>query len=347
MIKFTSMKKRREITKFLTILLFSIAFALIFKWWTTGNPFHSSTLLFGTIILLISLISLFLGNKFFSRFLNIPIKQLKKRIIPAFILFLLVILLMSLIIIGLSIYIYHRIMGLDTTNFINTLFEVEFPGTIKYYLICVLIVSSFFFYNIWRQAIDREQKLQEENLRYQYRTLKTQVNPHFLFNSLNTLSEIIYTDTKRADNYIQKLAGVYRYILDNEETNLISLSSEIRFVKQYFELQKERNDDKIQLNIDIENADKFKIIPVSLQILVENALKHNLISEEQPLIIHIYNEVGYIVVSNTIQKKNVLHNSSGIGLPNLKERIKLITGKEIMIHQENNQFIVKLPVINI
>lgn len=341
------MKKSRKITKYTTVILFSIVFALLFKWWTTGNPFHSSTILFGFIILLISLISLFLSNKFFNRLLNIPIEQLKKRIIPAFIIFMVLILIISLTIIGVSIYLSYIFMGLDTTNFINMLFEVEFPGAIKYYLIFVLIVSSFFFYNIWRQAVDREQKLQEENLRYQYRTLKTQVNPHFLFNSLNTLSEIIYTDTKKADNYIQKLAGIYRYILDNEETNLISLNKEIEFVKKYFELQKERNGNKIQLNIDINHADNFKILPVSLQIPVENALKHNMISIEKPLTINIYGENGYIVVSNNMEKKNTLHHSSGIGLSNLKERVKLITGKEIIITLENNQFIVKLPLINI
>lgn len=207
-----------------------------------------------------------------------------------FIVFMLIILLVSLIVISLQIYVYYLIMGMDTTHFVSNLFEVEFPQTIKYYSVCALMASAFFFYSIWRQAVDREQQLREENLKYKYRTLKTQVNPHFLFNSLNTLSEIIYVDTKKADNYIQQLAGIYRYILDHEETDLISLKDELKFVSRYFDLQKERDGDKIQLEMNIRDAEKYSIVPISLQILVENALKHNSISEENPLKIVIHNE---------------------------------------------------------
>jgi LytS/YehU family sensor histidine kinase len=170
---------------------------------------------------------------------------------------------------------------------------------------------------------------------------------HFLFNSLNTLSEIVYADAGKADSYIQKLSGIYRYILNNEETDLIPLDREIEFVRCYLELQKERDGNKIQAVIDVMNADKFRIIPVSLQLLVENALKHNSVSEEKPLEIRIYAEAGYVVVSNTVQRKNVLSDSYGMGLSNLKERIKLIIRKEMLVSQENNRFTVKIPLIDI
>lgn len=339
------MNKNKKLKVFITTLISCIIFSLLFKWWTTGNPFHPSTILFGAILFALILISLGISNKFFGYFLSLPVKRIKKIIIPAFIIFMLTILAISLLIISLSIYTYNLIMGFDTTDFIKTLFEVEFPATIRYYSVCALIAAAFFFYSIWQQAVDREQQLREENLKYKYRTLKTQVNPHFLFNSLNTLSEIIYVDTRKADNYIQKLAGVYRYILENEETDLIPLKEEIRFVNRYFELQKERDGSRIQLEMDIRQADKYRIIPISLQILVENALKHNSASESNPLRIVIYkNDDSSIVVSNNIQKRDILNSSHGMGLSNLKERVLLIMGKEMTIATDNNQFIVKLPI---
>lgn len=342
------MKKNKKLNVIIGTLIFSIIFALFFKWWTSGNPFQLSTILFGTIIFTIVLASLGISNTFFGYFLAMPIKRIKKVIIPAFLLFMLIILLISLIIIGLQIYLFHMIMGLDTTHFINNLFEVEFPQTIKYYSVCALIASAFFFYDTWRQAVDREQQLREENLKYKYRTLKTQVNPHFLFNSLNTLSEIIYEDTRKADNYIQQLASIYRYILDNEETDLIPLKEEIRFVNKYFNLQKERDGDKIRLEIDIRQTERYSIVPISLQILVENALKHNSASKKTPLRIVIHKEdEPFIVISNNIQRRSTLKNSPGTGLSNLKERVRLIMGKEMTIETDNNLFTVKLPINSI
>lgn len=127
---------------------------------------------------------------------------------------------------------------------------------------------------------------------------------------------------------------------------MISLSEEIDFVKQYFSLQQERLGNKIELEIACENADKFKVIPISLQILVENALKHNVASEENPLKIKICTVEGkYIIVSNRIQKKNILKDARGTGLANLKERVKLIMGENLFIDQANNQFLIQLPII--
>ncbi|GHS94558.1 hypothetical protein FACS1894207_2990 [Bacteroidia bacterium] len=341
------MKKNKKLTAFFAALVFSAMYAVLYKWWQTGNPFQASTILFGTIALLNIIILGSIGYKIFRNSSPQPVTQLKKKIVPTFIFFVLIALLISLSIVSIVSYTYHLINGLDTTHYLKFLFQVELFGAIKSFSIWILLGSAFFFYEIWRQAIEREQQLREENLKYKYINLKTQVNPHFLFNSLNTLSEIIYADTKKADDYIQKLSGIYRYILDNEETDLIPLNEELAFVNQYFDLQKERAENKIQLNIDIHDADRFKIIPVSLQILVENALKHNSASEENPLEIHVYKEFEQVVVSNTLQRKNILDSSPGTGLANLSERVKLITGKELIVSQENKLFLVKLPIVGI
>lgn len=328
-------------------LLFSILFFILFKWVQTGDLFTPTTIFYGIVFFLNLIILGLLGYKIFRYSLNKSSTQLKKKLIYSFILFVLVAFLISLSIVSLGNYVFYLIGGFETDDFIRHLFYIELPGALRQFSIWILIVSVFLFYIIWRKAIEREQQLQEENLKYRYRTLKTQINPHFLFNSLNVLSEIVYIDAKKADSYIQKLSGIYRYILDNEETDLIPLDKEIEFVRQYFNLQKERDENKIQLDINFENTDKFKIVPISLQILVENALKHNVISEENPLIIHINGDDKYISIFNKIQRKSTLSKSPGTGLSNLKERVKLITGKKVVINQENSQFVVKLPLIEI
>lgn len=338
--------KNKILSIFVRSLLFCIVFSLLFKWWQTGNPFQISTILFGKTTFIILLASMAIWEVFFQKQMDIPIKHLRKRLLPLLILYLFIVLLVSFCIIGIDAYIYRLALGLNTADLWSFLIEEEYPGTLRMYWVLAVIVSAFFFYTNWGKAIDREQQLTEENLIYRYRTLKAQVNPHFLFNSLNTLSEIVYVDAQKADNYIQKLAGVYRYILDNEETDLISLEEEIKFVDLYFELQKVRDGDRIDLDIDFGQPKRFKIIPISLQILVENALKHNSASEDSPLQISIYNsEQEYIVVTNPIRKRSTLHSSHGMGLANLKERVKLIMGKEMIIEMENNQFKVKLPIM--
>ena len=324
-------------------LLFSFGFSLIVSLSENLNPFDITTLVFGITNLLSILSIAYLFINILKSNSRKSVTQLKKSIIPSFIFSLLATIFIALSLYYSGYYAIFRIKGWSMENFINRIG----PGAVISLSVGLFVCCIVFFYTTWRQAIEREQKLREENLKYQYRTLKTQVNPHFLFNSLNTLSEIIYVETQRADNYIQKLSGIYRYILDNEETDLIPLNKEIEFVKQYFALQKERDGNKIQLDIDFENADKFKIVPISLQILVENALKHNVISEEKPLIIHINGNNKYISISNDIRRKSILGDSPGIGLSNLRGRVNLITGKEIIINRENNRFTVKLPLIDI
>ena len=338
------MKTDKKLLAIGAALVLSVVFSVIVAWKNTGSLFTLSTIRIGVVTLFNVLIIGYFGYKFFGHYSSKSVSQFKKRVFLLLFFFFIIVFVFCSFMYRVGDYFYFLLNGWDTTALFRVNPEIILAG-IKQYSVWVLAATIFFFYMIWRQAVDREQKLREENLKYQYRTLKTQVNPHFLFNSLNTLSEIVYADAKKADNYIQKLSGIYRYILDNEETDLIPLNKEIEFVRQYFDLQKERDDDKIQLEIDVENADKFKIIPVSLQALIENSLKHNAMSEENPLKIHIYHEGGYVVVSNIIQRKNTLDHSSGMGLLNLKERAKLITGKEIIVNQENNLFLVKLPVI--
>lgn len=338
-------KKRRALA---VAFLFSLVFTLSIRIGQGTALLNASVWIFTATNFLTVLCIVMLFHKILADNAHKSLRQLKKQMLPSFIFFLIVTVFLSLFFYSLGVYILYLIEKREMDNYLRILFQRDIPSTYIPLAIGLFFTSVVFFYTTWRQAIEREQRLQEEKLKYRYRTLKTQVNPHFLFNSLNTLSEVIYEDVKKADRYIQKLAGIYRYILDNEEIDLIPLSEEIDFVKQYFSLQKERLGNKIQLEMGCKNADKFEVIPISLQILVENALKHNIASEGNPLKIRIYIvESKYIIVSNSIQKKNIFRNFRGTGLANLKERVKLMMGEDLLIDQSDNQFLIRLPIIRI
>lgn len=340
------MEKKMQRVGYAAGILFAAVFPFLLNWMRSQPLFDTSTLLFSICCATIAVFTITLFHKVLVYNSNKSVAQLKKRLIPSFFFYVFITILFALSAFTLMFYLTYGINGWDTTNFWGHLFRNQFPGAIVSILMGIFISTIAFFFTVWRQAIGREQNLQEETLKYKYKNLKAQVNPHFLFNSLNTLSEIVYVDARRADSYIQKLAGVYRYILDHEDTDRVPLHEELEFVTAYFDLQKERDGNKVRLDMAIENVNQFKIIPISLQILIENALKHNSASDGDPLVISITGHGGeYIVVSNPIRKRNTLNGSHGTGLANLKERVKLIMGKELVIETGNNQFTVKLPII--
>jgi len=219
-------------------------------------------------------------------------------------------------------------------------------GMLKGAGIGLLIASPIFFFVPWQQSLKREFELREQNLIFQNETLKSQVNPHFLFNSLNTLSSLMNNEVDLANRFVGKLSLIYRYILDNSAKTKIALKEEIDFITDYFYMHQIRNEGKIKLSIDIkENEYQYEIMPVSLQILVENAIKHNMATIEKPLNINLFLEGGYIVVANNLQKLATQIDSTGIGLKNLNERVRLLTGKEIIISESEDTFQVKVPLM--
>jgi len=243
---------------------------------------------------------------------------------------------------ALFVYIIHIIQGDEI------LFMSWFPKTaivmFKGAGIGLLFASPIFFFVPWQQSLKREFELREQNLIFQNETLKNQVNPHFLFNSLNTLSSLINAEVETAGQFISKLSVIYRYILDNSSKAKVPLNDEIDFIRDYFYMHQIRNEGKISLNIDIkDNGDKYEILPVSLQLLIENAIKHNMATVEKPLEIHLFLEDGYIVVANNLQKMATRKESTKIGLKNLNERVRLLTGKEIIISESEDNFSVKVP----
>jgi LytS/YehU family sensor histidine kinase len=198
---------------------------------------------------------------------------------------------------------------------------------------------------LWQTSLRREYKLREENLVFQNETLKSQVNPHFLFNSLNTVSSLIQSNPQKAEEFINNLSSVYRYILENGQKDKVHLHSELELINRYFDLHRVRDEEKMVLSIDYSGVDDYWILPVSLQILLENAIKHNIASRENPLRISVGFEGQYIVVINNLQKKASQLKSTGIGLKNLAERVRLITGKDLIKEETADSFVVKIPLL--
>lgn len=180
-----------------------------------------------------------------------------------------------------------------------------------------------------------------------FETLKNQLDPHFLFNSLNVLSSLIEENPKKAQEFTVALSKIYRYVLDQKDKNLISVEEELNFAKLYVSLLKMRFEDAIIINFKKDaDMNDFRIVPLSLQLLLENAIKHNIISDQKPLQIDIYKQGNYLTVQNSYQKKQTFEKSTGIGLQNIMQRYNLVSNLNIDIQQTEKLYIVKLPLIS-
>lgn len=215
----------------------------------------------------------------------------------------------------------------------------------------ISVIISFFFYSRafvieWRSMTIKAEQLKAENSASQFEALQSQVNPHFLFNSLNALNSLILTDQQLASRFTKELAAIYRYVLDVKEEELVALGREMAFVKQYAFLQHIRFGDNMKIEIDEESfTAEMLIAPLSLQMLLENAIKHNEISAAHPLHIRIFATDKYLIVSNNIQLKQDKEASSGIGLNNIRARYQLICGQALKLDDKGKEFVVGLPLL--
>lgn len=216
------------------------------------------------------------------------------------------------------------------------------PVTVSF-VVSILIGSIGFFKN-WKNAELIQEQLKVEMLNYKYEALKNQINPHFMFNSLNVLSELVHEDQDLAVKYIHKFSDMYRYVLESKDQDLRSLSEEIDFLEKYIFLLKIRFEDKLIVEMDVKVEDGELIVPVALQLLVENAVKHNEVSRNKPLTVKITKEKDCIVVVNKIQSKLSQEHSSKIGLKNLEQQYAFFT-KEVEVDASNGLFTVKVPVL--
>lgn len=218
-------------------------------------------------------------------------------------------------------------------------------------LMVIALVSSIYegiYLNAqWKASIIEKEKLKRENVESQLEGLRSQVNPHFLFNSLNTLAYIIPEDPDRAVKFVQQLSKVYRYILEIRDKKLIPVREELKFLDSYLFLLKERFGENLIVDIEvpIEVYDEM-IIPLSMQMLFENAIKHNIISKTKPLRIAVSLDEGKIRVANNLQKKSQRTPSTQVGLQNIKNRYAFFTSQKVEVHANEHTFSVSLPLIH-
>ncbi|MGV6846666.1 MAG: 2TM domain-containing protein [Lutibacter sp.] len=209
-----------------------------------------------------------------------------------------------------------------------------------------LIFHVFYFYKAISDKKVKEQQIVAKHEMAKYESLKSQIDPHFLFNSLNVLTSLISEDPAKAENFTAKLSKVYRYVLEQKNKDLIELEEELNFAKTYIELLKMRFEDAIIFELPEHNKEKdFKILPLALQILLENSIKHNVISAEQPLHIKIEVLEGYLVVTNNFNPKSTLSQGTKVGLKNIKDRYELLTLKKVQIIKDDLNFIIKIPLL--
>lgn len=197
------------------------------------------------------------------------------------------------------------------------------------------------------EANTRLIELQKANLQSQFEVLKQQVNPHFLFNSLNVLASLIKVAPDLAESFTEKLSKVYRYVLENKEKDMVSLSTELDFINSYIFLLNIRFTDKISVNISIDDVkQEMMILPMALQILIENAIKHNTFSKANPLHIDIsVDKMNFLIVKNNIRLRETQIHSTGIGLKNVLNRYKLISDKEPVFKRTETEYIAQIPLI--
>ena len=213
-------------------------------------------------------------------------------------------------------------------------------------IMIIAIYESIFFMHQLRHSVEETEKLKRESLKAELSALKTQVNPHFLFNNLNTLSSVIPEDPKLAVNFVQQLSKLYRHILEVKDEQSILLNDELDVLKAYAFLLQTRfgKNLDVTINVPAEKLNK-RIVPLSLQILMENAIKHNIVSSDKPLKIEVTAVNGKLVVSNNLQKKNQINESTGIGLDNIRNRYKLLGNGQVEVLENESNFTVSIPLI--
>ena len=235
--------------------------------------------------------------------------------------------------------------------------EEDFDDDSKYQVITMLMffIGVFMVFSFHEYISLNEDKkeitvvakdLERQNYISKYEALRNQVNPHFLFNSLNVLSSLIYSDIELSDKFIRKFSEVFRYVLELNDEELVTLKKEVDFINSYFFLQKIRHEDAINISIKIKAEDLDRYIPpMALQIVVENAFKHNIVTKANPLEIELHSGGNKLIVKNNYQSRRDLVPSTGIGQKNLLNRYQMLSDRLPEFYIEDNYYIAELPLL--
>lgn len=329
-------------------------FSVIFKSFDLSFPDHLGVMLFRSqaFSLMYVLYGLLVWEGASELFVRISQRAFNHRIT-----YKLIVLCLSLVVYGLlASYVFGLCYAIfDILLFKNyeawksfTAFSYDLIfGIFIFYLLLLAYNGIVYYYKSWKESQLNAEKLMRENIQAKYDVLKSQIDPHFFFNSLSVLTNLVYKSPDLAADYITQLAKSYRYILDKKFENLVSIKTELEFLDSYTYLIQIRHQNSIEFHREISEdvQNKGRIPPAALQMLVENAVKHNRFSVNDPLHVRIWNENDDLVVSNELKKRNGLRNSFGVGLENIYKRYELNSDRPIKITETNDQFIVRLPII--
>ena len=215
-------------------------------------------------------------------------------------------------------------------------------------LLLITFIEAIIWFKRNQQSLVKAERLERENSQIRFETLKSQLNPHFLFNSLNVLSSLIKKDSQKAQEFVDEFSSVYRYTLDVIEKPVVELREEIEFAKSFLYLQKIRFENSVNVEINVEASKLNKIVPpLALQTLLENAFKHNKASVDNPLKIKIYNEDNVLIMINNLQPKINLSDSKGVGIRNLKKRYEFLSNEQPQFSISVNNYTAKIPLLEI
>jgi sensor histidine kinase YesM len=235
-------------------------------------------------------------------------------------------------------------------NSLSAFWRAEKPGN---YLVASVVsfvvllgIHALYFYKVYNENKVTEQKIIAGTASAKFESLKNQIDPHFLFNSLNVLSSLIEENPDNAQRFTTSLSKVYRYVLEQKDKELVSVEEELAFAKTYMNLLKMRFENSLFYELPTTSINpEAKVVPLSLQLLLENTVKHNVVSEQRPLHIHIFVEGDYLVIQNNFQKKEVLQDRQGVGLQNIINRYGIISKRKVLIEQNAKTFTVKIPIL--
>jgi hypothetical protein len=228
------------------------------------------------------------------------------------------------------------------------------------YLVAIIVTffvtlafHAFYFYKAYTENKVKEQKVIAGTASAQFESLKNQIDPHFLFNSLNVLSSLIEENPDNAQKFTTSLSKIYRYVLEQKDKELVPVEEELAFAKTYMNLLKMRFENSITYELPTDedwiasslSMTEAKVVPLSLQLLLENTIKHNVVSETKPLHIKIYFENSYLIVENNLQKKEILQERKGVGLQNIVNRYALISERKVLVEETQIEFKVKIPIL--
>lgn len=240
-------------------------------------------------------------------------------------------------------------VSLDNTP-LSISFQILTPFYARWWFILIaslaIVFSILWLIRYREKRLKEKESRQKEKLEFEFQTLKNQINPHFLFNSFSTLIYMIEEEPKVATEYAEKLSDFFRNILEVRDNELIPLKEELRMVRDYSFIQHKRFGDNFSLDIQLDDRLANTLIPpLTLQLLTENAIKHNIISRNKPLKVKLHNDLENIIVENNLQEKKVAESSTGLGLKNISERYLLISNKVVRVEKTNTEFKIYLPII--